>query len=200
LGSTYQQGWVFSDDAGQLEWTLGASDFTSVIADPVGGPVIADLKWHNVVATFDRTIGVANTYIDGVQVDTRSIQGLGSLDNGNPIALAQDPSGKYDPSNNPNFLGQYQLDDVGIWRRVLSTYDAQSIYHVGLAGKSFDVPSAPPPTLSIGRQGGVWVITYTGTLQSSATVNGTYGNVPGASSPYTVPTGSAAMQFYRASN
>jgi len=200
LGSTYQQGWVFSDDAGQLEWTLGANDFTSVIADPVGGPVIADLKWHNVVATFDRTIGVANTYIDGVQVDTRSIQGLGSLDNGNPIALAQDPSGKYDPSNNPNFLGQYQLDDVGIWRRVLSTYDAQSIYHVGLAGKSFDVPSAPPPTLSIGRQGGVWVITYTGTLQSSATVNGTYGNVPGASSPYTVPTGSAAMQFYRASN
>jgi hypothetical protein len=202
LGSTYQQGWVFTDDGGQLEWTLGANDFTSVIADPVSdsSPIIADLKWHHILAAFDRIIGVANTYIDGVQVDTRSIQGLGSLDNGNPIALAQDPSGKYDPVSNPNFKGQYQIDDVGIWRRALSTYEAQSIYQVGLTGKSFDIPSAPPPTLSIARQGGVWVITYTGTLKSSATVNGTYSNVPGASSPYTVPTGSGAMQFYRSSN
>jgi hypothetical protein len=202
LGATYQQGWVFSDDAGQLEWTLGANDFTSVIADPVSdtSPIIADLKWHHVLAAFDRTLGVANTYIDGVQVDIRSIQGLGSLDNGNPIALAQDPGGKYDPSNNPNFQGQYKIDDVGIWRRALSTYEAQSIYQVGLTGKSFDLPSAPRPTLSIGFQGGVWVITYTGTLQSSATVNGTYGNVAGAASPYTVPTGSGGMRFYRSSN
>jgi hypothetical protein len=191
---------VFSDDTGQLEWTLVANDSTSVIADPVGGPVIADLKWHHVLVAFDRTFGVANTYIDGVQIDIRSIQGLGSLDNGSPIALAQDPSGKYDPQNNPNFKGQYQIDDVGIWRRVLNTYEAQSIYQVGLTGKSFDIPSAPRPTLSIAFQGGVWVITYTGTLQSSATVTGTYSTVSGATSPYTVPTGSGGMQFYRSSN
>jgi hypothetical protein len=202
-GATYQYGWVFSDDGGQLEWTLVANDSTSVIADPVGGPDIADLKWHHVVATFDRTIGVANTYIDGVQVDTRSIQGLGSLDNGNPIALAQDPTGTYVPpingAPNPNFTATYKIDDVGIWRRVLSTYDAQSIYQVGLTGKSFDVGSPAPPALSIAFQGGVWVITYTGTLQSSSTVNGTYSNVPGATSPYTVPTASASIQFYRSS-
>jgi hypothetical protein len=200
VGATYQKGWVVSDDGGHLEWTLVANDFTSVIADPVGGPVIADLKWHNVVISYDRTIGVANTYIDGTQVDSRSIQGLGGLDNGNPIALGQDPTGTYDPSSNTKFSGAYNIDDLGIWRKALSTFDAQSIYAAGQLHKSFDVPSAAPPTLSLGFQGGVWKITYTGTLQSSATVNGTYNDVNGASSPYTVPTGSATMQFYRARN
>ena len=41
------------------------------------------------------------------------------------------------------------------------------------------------------------VITYTGTLQSSATVNGTYSAVAGATSPYTPPS-TGAHVFYRA--
>jgi len=92
------------------------------------------------------------------------------------------------------------MDDIGIWRTVLSTFDAQAIYAAGQLGKSFDTPSAPPPTLSIGFQGGAWKIVYTGTLQSSAAVNGTYTDVNGATSPYTVPTTSATMQYYRARN
>jgi hypothetical protein len=55
------------------------------------------------------------------------------------------------------------------------------------------------PTISIAKQGANWVITYTGTLYSSATVNGTYGPVAGASSPYTVPAGTK-IEFYRAHN
>jgi hypothetical protein len=55
----------------------------------------------------------------------------------------------------------------------------------------------PPPTLSVGKQGNSWVLTYTGTLYSSSTVNGTYGPVAGASSPYTIPS-NTAIQFYRA--
>ncbi|HTI98010.1 MAG TPA: hypothetical protein VL527_03825 [Dongiaceae bacterium] len=58
----------------------------------------------------------------------------------------------------------------------------------------------PAPTISISKQGGSYVITYTGVLQSSATVTGTYQPVSGASSPYTVPTGAAGKMFYRASN
>jgi hypothetical protein len=54
------------------------------------------------------------------------------------------------------------------------------------------------PTISIGRQGSSWVITYAGTLYSSPTVNGTYTPVTGANSPYTVPTGSGQSQYYRA--
>ena len=58
----------------------------------------------------------------------------------------------------------------------------------------------PAPTISISQQGGSYVITYTGVLQSSATGTGTYQPVSGASSPYTVPTGAAGKMFYRASN
>jgi hypothetical protein len=61
---------------------------------------------------------------------------------------------------------------------------------------SFVVP--PPPTISLGQQGVSWVITYTGTLYSSATVNGTYTPVSGARSPYTLPTRSGLSQYYRA--
>jgi hypothetical protein len=54
------------------------------------------------------------------------------------------------------------------------------------------------PTISIARQGSSWVITYLGTLYSASTVDGTYALVPGASTPYTVPTGSGQSQYYRA--
>jgi hypothetical protein len=53
------------------------------------------------------------------------------------------------------------------------------------------------PTISIGQSGGKWVITYTGILYSSSTVNGSYTAVGGAVSPYTVPS-NTGIQFYRA--
>jgi hypothetical protein len=55
------------------------------------------------------------------------------------------------------------------------------------------------PTLSITREGGNVVVTFEGVLESSTSVEGPYGEVPGATSPYTTtPTGEAV--FYRARN
>jgi hypothetical protein len=59
--------------------------------------------------------------------------------------------------------------------------------------------TAAIPTISIGKSGSSWQITYTGVLRSSATANGTYNLVNGASSPYTIPAGTGT-QFYRASS
>jgi hypothetical protein len=53
------------------------------------------------------------------------------------------------------------------------------------------------PAVSIGQQNGTVTITFSGKLQSSSTVNGTYQDVPGATSPYTVPAESGTLQFYR---
>src|SRR5207302_1513459 len=53
------------------------------------------------------------------------------------------------------------------------------------------------PKVNVGQQAGKVTISYTGKLQSSATVNGTYQDVQGATSPYTVPSGGAPAQFYR---
>jgi len=58
-------------------------------------------------------------------------------------------------------------------------------------------PPAPRPTLGVSKQGGTVTITFTGTLQSSTTVNGSYQDVSGATSPYPVPTGLAPAKFYR---
>lgn len=62
-----------------------------------------------------------------------------------------------------------------------------------------DVAAATIPTISISRNGsGAPIITFTGTLYSSTTVNGTYTPVSGAASPYTVPTTTAATTFFKA--
>jgi hypothetical protein len=55
----------------------------------------------------------------------------------------------------------------------------------------------PRPTISIARTGTGLTITYTGTLQSATTINGTYAPVAGAQSPYVVPTPSGSV-FFRA--
>jgi hypothetical protein len=59
------------------------------------------------------------------------------------------------------------------------------------------VETSAPPTMSLSQVGGVWKITYEGTLTSSATANGSYTDVAGAVSPYTVDT-SAGAKFFRA--
>lgn len=53
-----------------------------------------------------------------------------------------------------------------------------------------------PPELAIQAAAGKVTITFTGTLQSAASVNGTYQNVQGAASPYSV-TNAAGVMFFR---
>ena len=54
-----------------------------------------------------------------------------------------------------------------------------------------------PPELSITTTGGAITITFTGKLQSSATADGTYQDVAGATSPYPVPAPTTGTKFYR---
>gem|GEM_PF-758306 len=63
------------------------------------------------------------------------------------------------------------------------------------------VPSAPPakPTLAVRKVATGIEVTYQGTLQSAAAVNGPYTDVSGATSPHTSAT-TGAPKFYRARN
>lgn len=54
-----------------------------------------------------------------------------------------------------------------------------------------DAATTVPPTISINGS----TITYTGTLQRADTLNGTFSNVAGATSPYTVPAGTENAYF-----
>jgi hypothetical protein len=88
-------------------------------------------------------------------------------------------------------------DGVAVGMRIVG--DKTPAANVPSIADAAPVVVAPPsnPTLSVSRTGNTVSITYTGTLQSSATVNGTYTAVAGATSPYTVNTSSAKATFYR---
>ena len=190
VGSTFQPGWVFADLSGHLQWTLVGIDDTSVLASPVGGPALNNGAWHNVAGSFDRAVGLANTYIDGALVDSRSIAGLGSLDTLQPIALGQDPTGLY------KIDGTFGIDDFGIWRRALSTYDIQAIYQLGTNGQSFDV-DGPVTLLQVPITGGFQLIWQAGTLLEADAIDGPWTPVSAAAPPIYVVTPGQGNKFYR---
>ncbi len=81
----------------------------------------------------------------------------------------------------------------------MATGDRTLVNDVANGGlKAYITRSPVAPTLSVGKDGAAWKITYTGVLRASSTVDGTYEIVAGASSPYTIPTGAAGAKFYRA--
>jgi hypothetical protein len=189
--STYNPGYVLTEDSNQFEWTAVGVDVGQVIADPVGGPLLNDGAWHHLAVVFDRSAAVARSFVDGVAIDSRPIGGLGSLISGNPLTIGQDPTGAYKVD------GTIELDDLGIWRRALTPAEAQAIYMVGQKNTSFD--TFGPVLLTIRKAGNdLELVWQTGTLLSSTTgVMGTYNPVEGASAPYYRVTPGSTPTFYR---
>jgi Concanavalin A-like lectin/glucanases superfamily len=180
-----------SYNGGGWSWSLGNSvDYVGVYG---ADNSINDGNWHHLLHAFDRAGADATgvTYLDGMQVDRRSVVAAGDIDTGNSVNIGQDPSGSYQES------GTADLDDLGVWRRVLNTYEAQSIYAAGQqSGNSFD--TVLPIQLIVQRNGNdIELIWQAGTLQQADTVNGTYTAVAGASAPYYKLTPSSALKFYR---
>ena len=84
--------------------------------------------------------------------------------------------------------------------QILDNPDAKSV----VALRTFSVPGGvvTPPTLSVTRNpDGTITISYTGTLLSSDTPNGTYAPVAGAGKPFTFALPAVAVsKFYRSQN
>jgi hypothetical protein len=193
VNSTWNPGYVLTENAGQLAWTLTTvSGSGQVIADPVGGPLLNDGAWHQITLVVDRSAGVARSFADGTLIDTRSITAVGNLASGNVLVIGQDPNGAY--GNN----GTMVLDDIGIWQRALTTMEAQSIYIVGQNnGRSFD--SFVRGSLTLQQSGAyLQLIWEAGTLQWTEDLKGTWTDVPGAGpSFYQLTPNSYAKKFFR---
>ncbi len=88
-------------------------------------------------------------------------------------------------------------DDLAVWRRVLTTYEAQSIYLVGQQyGSSFD--TVRPIQLIAQRTGDdLELVWQAGTLLEADNVTGPYSPVAGAAAPYHKVTPGAAKRFYK---
>jgi len=196
VGSTYQLGWVFADERGKIEFSLvSEANSGTYVADPVAGsPNINDGVWHNIVGIVDRGVQTAKVYVDGNLAGSFSIVGLGSLDQSTALTIGQNPDGNYGVDGSASF------DDVGIWRRTLTDYEAQSIYIVGNQyGRSFDTVAPPSVTLSIQVTGSSLTLQWpSGTLESSDHADGGYATVSGANPPsYTTTLTTSGSRFYR---
>ncbi len=191
VNSTYQPGWVITEDANQFEWTVvGIASAGQVIADPVGGPIINNGAWRHLAVSFNRDSQTAASYVDGVLIDKRSISGLGSLATGYTLTIGQDPTGQYGSAN-------FNLDDLGIWRRALTDYEVLSVYNAAqVAGESFDVYG--PIKVYVNHVGtNVDVSWQAGTLLQSTSVTGPYTTVSGATPPFYRTTASGPAKFFR---
>jgi archaellin len=146
--------------------------------------------WHHVAVSFDRTAGIAASYVDGSRVATHSLSGLDSLITGQTLTIGQDPSGVYGTAN-------FSLDDLGIWRRALTDYEVLSVYNAAQnSGVSFDTYG--PFKVYIKAVGSNLYISYQGgTLYEATSVTGPYTPVSGASAPVYITTPSATQKFYK---
>jgi hypothetical protein len=191
VNSTWQLGWVYTDEGGKLEWSLVSTANTSTyLRDPVGPLVIGDGLWHNVVGVVDREKQMAFAYVDGVLDGSWSIAGLGTLATTYSITIGQDPTGAYGTET-------FDIDDIGIWSKALSAYEAASIYGAAQNGESFNVYG--PVKLYATQVGTNLDLAWqAGTLMQSTNAAGPYTAVtPTVTGPYyRTPTTGPAM-FYR---
>ena len=143
------------DSGGNLGWDINAQgdgmkwnwrdDLNGRRDSPHVAPQLEDGNWHHIAVTFERT-NVGTIYVDGVFQNASSIapdaaSTVGSVDTdsqnvtrgpGWAINLGEDGTGLY-PTNNGAGL-DCLMDDVGIWRRLLTPDEVSQIYGAGLQG------------------------------------------------------------------
>jgi Concanavalin A-like lectin/glucanases superfamily len=173
---------------GGWQWTL--NDNTNNISIAGADNSINDGNWHSLVHTFNRS-GNGLTFLDGVQVSSVPIAGLGSIDSGQVFNIGQDPTGTYTES------GTATVDDMGIWRRALTDIEARSIYRAGKnSGQSFD--TFGPVILNISRManGNIGVAWQAGTLKQATSILGPWTPVLGATPPFYQVTPTSTNMFF----
>ncbi len=154
---------------------------------------INDGNWHYLLHTFDRN-GQARTFLDGALADSRYANGAGNLDTGNTINVGQGANGTYAES------GSMTLDDLAVWRRALTSYEAYAAYYAATnSNLSFDTPGTV--TLTIGMSGTNAVLVWQpgatlGTLLQADNLNGPWTPVAAYAPVYVVPA-SVGQKFYR---
>jgi hypothetical protein len=183
--SSGQGGWSWYLNDGSASANQGIG-----LLDPMGA-TLNDGQWHNLVYTFSRS-GYATVYLDGTVANQTSIAAGAdwSLDSFSVWNIGQ-ASGNYAVD------GQFDMDDLGIWRRALSAAEAEAIYIVGQDyGQSFDTYG--PVILNVAAAGtNIDLSWQAGTLLQSTNVNSGYTPVPGATAPFYRTSHTNPATFFR---
>jgi hypothetical protein len=174
---------------------------TSIYGNALGVRYYGDLgsinngQWHSLVHVMDRPNNKLTTYLDGVPAHTvraggTSMKDAGNINTASQAVIGQDPTGQYGES------GAFDIDDLGVWNRALTSVEAASIF---VAANTSNLSFVGEPVLTIQSISSTQVkITWNlGVLQAAPTATGTYTNVIGAVSPYTNSV-TGPMKFFRA--
>lgn len=151
--------------------------------------------WVHLAHTVDRASGNIVTYLNGTnasatKMDGTSIRDSGSIVTGLPATIGQDPTGTYGET------GSGDMDDLGVWKKVLTPLEVAAIYTAARSNQLSFVNQ--PVSISIQNLGGnqIQLSWPTGSLQSADNATGPYTDLPAATPPYVVPT-TATQKFYR---
>jgi YVTN family beta-propeller protein len=129
-------------------WVISSLDQKNLNYNAVGGtrrdvdlnPPFSDEAWHQVTVTFDRATNRVTSYMDGLPVSTTDISPSGgaSLNAGFSTLIGS--------SGNGTYSGTVDVDDLGVWTRVLTAQEVSGIYGAGLNHQPLTaaVPGIPP--------------------------------------------------------
>jgi hypothetical protein len=124
-------GWVIATGPdGRLQWNYRADGQDRRDYEGPGGALNTN-TWNHVAVTFARA-GNLVTYLNGTQVNSQSAGPLANLDAGLPTNLGNDGRGNY-------ALGLWDelfIDDVALWRRVVTPAEVAALYTAGQNGIS----------------------------------------------------------------
>ncbi len=126
----------------KMAWWLGygsenktifsVSDSSGIGTEFTGTKVIADNKWHYIVAVKNDSMRVLQIYVDGKEDGIISTFFTGDFKGTGPLYI-----GYFD--NNYHFNGL--LDEIALYNRILSNNEISQHYQDGLSGKSYCDPS-----------------------------------------------------------
>jgi hypothetical protein len=156
---------IFTDGNRRVDWNLAGSPGVRKDGDQVPN-VLTNDTWVHVVVTFDRD-GQAVTYVNGVRGAGSSIAAdQNNLDTPEGMAtnIGQDGTGNYG-----SVFTDLEVDDLGIWRRVLTVNEVAAIYSAGNQGNDLS-------TATVGGGGDVEITAVTrsgNNLQITASGSGT---------------------------
>jgi len=153
-GSGNNQGWVIATDGdGRLQWNLGGkldnSNGDRKDFDSPGG-VFSDGNWHHIAVTFDRA-GAGIAYVDGKKFASREATPRSEIPIATPANnlstpagkstnIGQDGTGKYTDGGGVG-VDNGQIDEVAIWRRVLTAQEVTAVFDRGSRGQSLNGPA-----------------------------------------------------------
>jgi hypothetical protein len=135
------RGYVLSSEpGGKFKWNYRSRSDARRDSPTIGGgafPQLDDGQWHHFVVTFTRGIGGNGAiYFDGVLANTSILNSIGDINFVFPTNIFQDGTGVYTDVGGGANWNNALMDDLGIWRRVLTDDEVSLIFTLGQQGVS----------------------------------------------------------------